>query len=155
MKSIRLVNSPTRTANSALDDARNFAASSGRGWLTNFTCGMLLHSRIAIREWAELRGEDAVGRVRAADVLRDAAEERERVADGLLELLDRPAWEWTVTPWRCGKVLCRQARRPGARFPAASYCWGREAAQSRARSDHEMVCRFLRKPVRSVCIRCA
>ena len=46
-ESVRLVNSPTRTAKSALDDARNFAASSGRGSLTNFTCGVLLHSRTA------------------------------------------------------------------------------------------------------------
>jgi len=39
----------------------------------------------AICERTERRVEDAVGRVRAADVLRDEAEERERVADGLLE----------------------------------------------------------------------
>ena len=82
MKSVRLVNSPTRTAKSALDDARNFAASSGRGWLTNFRRALALEHR-AICEWAERRVEDAVGRVRAADVLRDEAEEGERVADGL------------------------------------------------------------------------
>jgi len=39
----------------------------------------------AIRERAERGVEDAVGRVPAADVLRDEAEERERVADGFLE----------------------------------------------------------------------
>gem|GEM_PF-6595463 len=39
----------------------------------------------AIRERAEQRVEDAVGRVPAADVMRDEAEERERVADRLLE----------------------------------------------------------------------
>ncbi len=85
-KSVRLVNSPTRTAKSVLDEVRNFAASSGRGWLTNFTCGVLLHSRTAaIRERAERGVEDAVGRVQAPEVLRDEAESRERIADGLLE----------------------------------------------------------------------
>ena len=39
----------------------------------------------AIRERAKRRVEDAVGRVRASDVLRDEAEERERIAGGLLE----------------------------------------------------------------------
>ena len=39
----------------------------------------------AVRERAERGVEDAVGRVQAAEVLRDESEERERIADGLLE----------------------------------------------------------------------
>ena len=60
--------------------------SAGRGSLTNFACGVLLHPRIARYARGPSGGvEDAVGLVRAADVLHDEAEVRGGIADGLLE----------------------------------------------------------------------